>query len=114
MKRTGFNSKRPRTERAKRARDDEWIAIAERDGWSCKVCGCSLSDGTKVPEIAHRIASSLNNIARFGLEVVEHPKNKALTCKDHNSRLNIGFNTMAALDLAAEIREELEKGSFSV
>ena len=113
MKKTGFNSKRPRTERSRFERNEEWLAIAERDEWTCQHCGANVQ--SRQPQIAHRIASTLNNIARFGLEVIEHPKNKALTCSlVCNSHVSVGFNTMAALDLAAEIREDLEKGEVSV
>lgn len=113
MKRTGFNSKRKRTERARFERGQQWRAIAERDNWTCQTCHCSIHEPGCKPEAAHKIAETLSNITRFGYEVIDHPLNKALTCgrRGCNDAQNIGFKTMAAQRLAGEIRVELVKES---
>jgi len=116
MKRTGFHSKRKRTQRAVFEYGEQWQAIAERDNWTCRTCHESVHGLGCKPEVAHRIAETLANIKRYGYDVIDHPKNKALTCgrRGCNDAQNIGFQTLVAEALAEEILAELGHGTVGV
>jgi hypothetical protein len=90
-------------------REDERIAIFERDGWTCQYCGNSVHRFAS-PQLAHLIADTIANRKRYGNCVIDHPKNRASTCSLYcNGMKNIGMKTAQANKLADEIRDELLK-----
>lgn len=90
-------------------RDEERLAIFERDGWRCKCCGRSVySQG--VPQLAHLLANTESNRKKYGDCVIDHPDNRVATCSLYcNSKMNIGFKTAEAEELADSIRDKLLK-----
>ena len=90
-------------------RDEERIAIFERDGWRCRVCGRPI-DWYGSPPIAHRISEGKSNRKKFGNSVIDHADNKMSTCSLRcNDACNIGFRTAEAEELADSIRDKLLK-----
>ena len=81
-------------------RREELFALAY---YTCKVCGHPLHwQGTA--QLAHRIAQTKSNIQRYGAHVVHHDKNLVPVCSLRcNDACNIGFNPVAAQELADEI-----------
>lgn len=82
---------------------EERVAIYNRDGGRCQ-CGCNERVPFDAFELAHRIANTKANRRRWGNAVVDHPLNKAVALREHNSRLNIGGNPAACAELVARIR----------
>jgi hypothetical protein len=90
-------------------KQDEVIEIYKRDGWRCGHCGLSVyRHGTL--QLAHRIAKTQANIKKYGKTVIDHPLNRVGTCCLYcNGRMNIGFNTAEAEELADKIRNAMLK-----
>lgn len=62
-----------------RERLDAWeqkLALIERAGGVCEVCGASLTH----PQIAHRIPKFKRYLKKWGKEVIHHPFNLAIVC----------------------------------
>lgn len=62
-----------------RERLDAWeqkIALIERAGGRCEVCGASLTH----PQVAHRIPKFKRYLKRWGKAVIHHPLNLAVVC----------------------------------
>lgn len=88
--------------------DDELRSyIFARDGYRCRSCRHSIyRDG--FPQIAHRIADTKANAKRYGQGVIDHPLNLASTCSLYcNGRMNIGFKSREADELAEKIKKLL-------
>lgn len=88
--------------------DDELRSyIFTRDAYRCRSCRLSvLRFG--FPQIAHRIANTKANAKRYGQEVIDHPLNLAATCSlSCNAKMNIGFKTREADELAEKIKKLL-------
>lgn len=57
--------------------------------WRCVVCGFSLYLG--VPQLAHRVSKSKNNIDAWGSNVIHHPLNTVPVCSLRcNDAVSIG------------------------
>lgn len=77
------------------------IAMATSGG-VCQVCGLPLIQGK--PQMAHRIADTKANRAKWGNWVIDHYLNVAMTCSlKCNDACNIGNNPGACLRLINEI-----------
>lgn len=83
----------------------QWIYFSR--GGECEVCGKTIPYNEA--QLAHRIAKSKPNLAKYGKEIINHPINLALTCSDKfgrcNDSVNIGNNPGAILDILSEIIE---------
>jgi 5-methylcytosine-specific restriction endonuclease McrA len=83
-------------------------AIFARDNWTCRICGKPIRLGQA--QLAHRIASTKNNIAKYGNDVIFHSQNMWSVCSlDCNSHANIGNNPMACAYLVEEIHDAMNK-----
>lgn len=70
---------------------DERAAIYARDGGRCRSCGERVPWGEF--ELAHRIANTKANRARWGDAVIDHPLNRVVTHRGAcNDACNIGGN----------------------
>lgn len=89
-------------------KQQERLAIYYRDGGICQHCGRPV--GINEFQLAHRIARAKWAIKKYGLEVIEHPLNKATT---HAGRCNDGvlitFRPVEREKLVARIRKELNQ-----
>ena len=64
---------------------------------TCAVCGRFLSFGQ--PQLAHKAEKSKSNIAKYGLEVIDHADNLELVCSLRcNSAVLIGKGRTAKLE----------------
>lgn len=88
--------------------DDELRSyIFARDAYRCRSCRLSVYR-SGFPQIAHRIANTKANVKRYGKEVINHPVNLASTCSLYcNGKMNIGFKTREADELAEKIKKLL-------
>lgn len=86
----------------------ERLQIYYRDGGICQYCGRPV--GINEFQLAHRIARAKWAIKKYGLEVIEHPLNKATT---HAGRCNdgmlISFKPVQREELVEKIREAIRK-----
>jgi len=81
--------------------------IFARDAYRCRSCRLSVYR-SGFPQIAHRIANTKANVKRYGKEVIDHPLNLAAACSlSCNAKMNIGFKTREADELAEKIRNLL-------
>lgn len=98
------------TARQKLEAEEKRQEIFARDGYLCRECGRSVhAFGTA--QLAHRIAQTKSNKAKYGLEVIHHPLNLASVCSLRcNDAQNIGFNPEACRELVEEIKKEIELG----
>ena len=82
-------------------------SIFARDGYLCKVCGKPIRNG--MPQLAHRIAKTRANKAKYSDAIINHPLNLLSVCSLRcNSACNIGYNPAACVELVAEIIDDLE------
>jgi len=96
-----------------------------RAGYMCEYCGA------RATEIAHRIAKTQYNIKhiqryiknKYGVElsltyirnrIINHPKNLASSCREHNDYFNIGNRIEEAHALVDEIYKELRSEARKV
>lgn len=78
--------------------------------FKCGHCGGSIyAHGT--PQLAHRIAKTKGNLAKFGPLVIHHTKNLVPVCQVEpcNSAMNIGNNPMATRALVDEIEADIKE-----
>jgi len=80
-------------------RRDELFAAAD---WLSVVSGEPLRSG--IPQLAHRVARTRNNLAKFGTEVIDHNLN-LVPVRDlkENDRCNIGNRPLEANELLQRI-----------
>lgn len=78
--------------------------VFARDGYQCATCGRSIYHyGT--PQMAHRIASTMANIKKYGKAVIHNERNLAsVCCLRCNDAQNIGNQPEIADALAESIR----------
>jgi hypothetical protein len=86
---------------------EERIAIFNRDRGKCRYCGKSIAMDSF--EVAHVIMDSKWTRKAYGDSVIDHPLNKAATCKKDrcNSGMLITFNRSKAEEHAEKIRDEM-------
>lgn len=71
-------------------------------GGLCEVCGRPLKTGQ--PQIAHCIANTKSNNAKYGSFFIQHKLNYRAVCSlKCNDACNIGFNQGKVLGLLADI-----------
>lgn len=93
------------TERDKFEIQEQRQAIFARDGYICQTCGYSIfRQGT--PQLAHCIAQTKANIAKYGKEVIHHGLNQKSVCSLFcNDAQNIGNNPKATEALVEAIKK---------
>ena len=64
------------TDRERFEASEQKLALIERAGGMCEVCGASLTH----PQIAHRIPKFKRYLKKWGKEVIHHPFNLAIVC----------------------------------
>lgn len=94
------------TERERLELEDTKQRLADRCGWRCEVCGRPILDGQ--PQLAHRIAKSKANLAKYGEAVIHHDLNLAMVCclKCNDAVL------VSKPDTVAELLAEIQGGLF--
>ena len=98
----------PVTARQKLEAEEKRQEIFARDGYLCQECAKSIYV-YNTPQLAHRIAQTKGNKAKYGLEVIHHPLNLVSVCSLRcNDAQNIGFNPEACRALVEEIKKEIE------
>ena len=78
---------------------DQKQKILGRDGYQCQHCG------EPARFLAHRIAQTKANIAKYTEFIVHHPKNLVAVCErpDCNDKFNVGNNPITADNLVRDI-----------
>jgi len=80
-----------------------------RDGYRCQNCDGSIY-AYDTPQLAHRIASTVSNIRRYGKEVIHHDENLYSVCSLRcNDAMNIGMIPVIRDALAERIKEKIRK-----
>ena len=80
----------------------ERVARYNVAGGLCEVCGKPLAEGQ--PQIAHCIADTKANNAKYGSFFVQHRLNYRAVCSlKCNDKCNIGYNKGKVLALLADI-----------
>ena len=88
---------------------DKRMAIFERDGWECQRCGKPAT------HLAHRIAQTKSNIAKFGKHRIHHPYNIVSVCGlACNASYNIGNKPIKSMLLIDAIGNGIYTTSESI
>jgi len=84
-------------------------AVYARERGICETCGKHLKWGEF--ELAHRIPQNKTMLRIYGPEVVHHPRNLALTCKNAacNDGVSISNHPIEIAEMVREIREGLNR-----
>jgi len=81
--------------------------LFKKCGYKCAGCGFSIrAFGTE--QLAHRIPKSVQNLKKYGDEVINHELNLVPVCSLRcNSRMNIGCKPIEIIKLVDKIRDKL-------
>lgn len=94
--------------RAALDREEERIAIYNRDHGRCQHCGVPVSWGEF--ELAHRIADSVAMRKKYGAEIIDHPLNRCVTHRgDCNAAVLVTHNPVERENLIDEILAQIDK-----
>jgi hypothetical protein len=102
-----MNRSKARTEGQRRDQWEERIAIFDRQNGICAYCGHLLDINDF--EIAHRIMNGKWCIEKYGLEVIDHPLNKAATHRGRcNSGMLITYSPVKVNNLIEQIKTQMK------
>lgn len=77
-------------------------AVAERDEWTCRVCGAPVTPANM--QLAHRVPQSKINVRAYGARRIHHPLNMVLACSlECNNAVQLSNDPVAERALMAEI-----------
>lgn len=75
-------------------------------------CGVDFIKDQTYPEAAHIIIDSKVNIKKYGYEILRHPYNFVLTCKDCNSKAILNPESTTGNEHIAKIQEAIENETY--
>ena len=82
------------------------LAIADRAGYRCEVCGKPLYTGTL--QLGHKIPQS--KLEKYGKDIIHNPLNMAAVCSlECNKKVDLGIHDSAYAELLDLIKDDLKE-----
>ena len=89
-------------ERSKFYANEQRERIFQEAGYACAGCG------DRATQLAHRIAKTKPNLAKYGKDIIHHRLNLVPSCAGCNDSFNIGNNPVEVKKLVRRITQEID------